>query len=186
LRNNHSKKGDPWQVKGHPFVLTQSVFSGRIVKPSNSNYLTNFYIYYMLTIRLQRAGKKHQTLFRVVLADKTAAASKKFQEVLASYNPHTKELVVKDQERLNYWIGQKVALSPTVHNLFVSQNIISEPKIKAFSIPKKPVEAAAPEAPAAPAQEAPAETPTEDAPAEAPAEAAEAPVEETSPVEESK
>jgi ribosomal protein S16 len=39
----------------------------------------------MLTIRLQRAGKKHQTQFRVVLADKKSAASKKFQEVLANY-----------------------------------------------------------------------------------------------------
>jgi len=123
----------------------------------------------MLTIRLQRAGKKHQTLYRVVLADKSAAAGKKFQEVLASYNPHTKALVIKDQERLNYWIGQKVELSPTVHNLFVTQNIISEPKTKAFSIPKKPVEAASTETPAA---EAPAES------AEAPAETSEAPAEE--------
>ena len=112
----------------------------------------------MLIIRLQRAGKKHQTQFRVVLADKKSAASKKFQEVLANYDPHTKSLVVKDQERLQYWIAQKVALSPTVHNLLVSQNIISEPKTKAFTIPKKPVEAVAPEAPTAVATaEAPAE-----------------------------
>jgi small subunit ribosomal protein S16 len=128
----------------------------------------------MLTIRLQRAGKKHQTQFRVVLADKKSAASKKFQEVLANYDPHTKSLVVKDQERLQYWIAQKVQLSPTVHNLLVSKNIISEPKTKAFTIPKKPVEAVAPEAPVAeaatetsaevPAEEVVAETPTEETP----------------------
>jgi small subunit ribosomal protein S16 len=126
----------------------------------------------MLTIRLQRAGKKHQTEFRVVLAEKTAAAGKKFQEVLGNYNPHTKTFVIRDQERLSYWIGQRVAMSPTVHNLFVTQNLISTPKVKAFSVPKKetPAEEAAPaekaEAPVEAAAEAPevVETPTEATP----------------------
>lgn len=161
--------------------LTEAAISGRIVRPSNSNSFIFSFI--MLTIRLQRAGKKHQTLFRIVLADKSAAASKKFQEVLASYNPHTKALVVKDQERLNYWISQKVELSPTVHNLFVTQNIISEPKTKAFSIPKKPVEAAAPEAPTAATPAESVEARIEEQSVDTPAEPTPEPVAEEVPAE---
>lgn len=131
----------------------------------------------MLMIRLQRAGKKNKPEYRVILAEKAAAVNKKFIEILGNYNPHSKTLLVRDQERLNYWIEQRVAMSATVHNLFVSQNIITEKKTKSFTIPKKPVEAVA-ETPAPTADAAPAET------AEAPAPVAEAPVEapaETSP-----
>ena len=131
----------------------------------------------MLMIRLQRAGKKNKPEYRVILAEKAAAVNKKFIEILGNYNPHSKTLLVRDQERLNYWIEQRVAMSATVHNLFVSQNIITEKKTKSFTIPKKPVDAVA-ETPAPTADAAPAET------AEAPAPVAEAPVEapaETSP-----
>ena len=104
----------------------------------------------MLIIRLQRTGKRNRPDFRVILAEKTAASQKKFQEVLGSYNPRTKELVVKDGERLQYWIGQHVVLSPTVHNLFVTKAILTAPKVKSFSVPKKEVKAeeAAPQTPA--------------------------------------
>jgi small subunit ribosomal protein S16 len=119
----------------------------------------------MLTIRFQRTGKRNRPEFRMVVAPKTAAAQKKFTEILASYNPRTKELVIKDRARLDYWIGQKLSLSPSVHNLLVSKQIITDAKkVTAFSLPKKEVKAE--EKPAAVA--APAETP-----AEAPAETAE-------------
>jgi ribosomal protein S16 len=120
----------------------------------------------MLTIRLQRAGKKNHSHFRVVLAEKTAHVSKKFQEILGSYNPHNKDLIVKNAEKLQYWIDQNVNISPTVHNLLVTKGILKADKVKAFNIPKKPVEAAKPEVVAAEAPveaqaEAPAEAPTE-------------------------
>lgn len=149
----------------------------------------------MLTIRLQRAGKKNKADFRVVLAEKTAASQKKFVEVLGSYNPHTKTLGIRNQERLNYWIDeQHVEVSPTVHNLLVSKDLVKGSKEKAFTIPKKEVVAEEPaaEAPASEetaatetaatqpdaTEEAPVETVVE-APVEAPAEvAAETPKEE--------
>ncbi len=116
----------------------------------------------MLTIRLQRAGKKNHSHFRVVLAEKTSHVSKKFQEILGSYNPHNKELVVKNAEKLQYWIDQNINISPTVHNMLVTKGILKADKVKAFNIPKKPVEAVKPEA--TPAAEAPkAETATEEA-----------------------
>ena len=144
----------------------------------------------MLTIRLQRAGKKNKPEYRVVLADKTAAAQKKFTEILGSYNPHTKALNIRSQERLDYWmVEQHVPLSATVQNLFVTKEIIKGNKTKAFTIPKKEVVAEEAKETATPAveSEVPAETPAE-AVAEAespvaPEAPAEIPTSETTPQE---
>lgn len=139
----------------------------------------------MLTIRLQRGGKKNNPQYKVVLAEKTAANQKQFVEVLGSYNPHNKELVIKSNDRLNYWMNdQHVELSPTVHNLFVTKDLVKADKKRAFAIPAKPEEAKAEEpsvaegaetasaeatdAPAA--EEAPSEEPAAPAETEAPAE----------------
>lgn len=112
----------------------------------------------MLTIRLQRTGKRNSPLYRVVVAEKASSASKKFHEILGSYNPHSKDLQIK-QERLTYWITQHIDMSPTIHNLFVSKKLVEGKKVLAFKLPKKAVEAApaavkaevsAPEAPAIP------------------------------------
>jgi small subunit ribosomal protein S16 len=112
----------------------------------------------MLIIRLQRTGKKNRPDFRIVLAEKEAPVNKKIVEVLGSYNPRTKAFLGKE-DRLKYWLDQKVSVSETVHNLFVTKGVISEKKVKAFTIPKKPV------------------VPATDKPAEAAAPAAETPVE---------
>lgn len=122
----------------------------------------------MLTIRLQRAGKRNKADFRVVLAEKTAATQKKFIEVLGSYNPHSKALGIRDEARLQYWIGQHVEISPTVYNLLVGKQIITGGKVKAFTLPKKEEKA----------EETAAETPETPAETEAQAEAS---AEETAP-----
>jgi small subunit ribosomal protein S16 len=96
----------------------------------------------MLIIRLQRTGKKNQADFRIVLTEKAAPVQKKFLEVLGSYNPRKKYFQVKE-ERLKHWLGQHVALSETLNNLLVTKGLFSGPKVKAFSIPKKPVVAEA-------------------------------------------
>jgi small subunit ribosomal protein S16 len=93
----------------------------------------------MLTIRLQRTGKKNQADFRIVLAEKESQVNKKITEVLGSYNPRKKYFQVKE-ERVKYWIGQHIEMSPTVHNLFVTKNLLADKKVKAFNIPKKPAE----------------------------------------------
>ena len=126
----------------------------------------------------------------MVLAQKTASAVKKFVEVLGSYNPRKKAFVIKNEERLKHWLGQQVEISPTVHNLLVSNKFLDAKKVRAFKTPKKPVEPAAPaaevKADAAPVVEpAPAEVsaaPVESVPVEAPAPAeAPKPAEEKSP-----
>lgn len=96
----------------------------------------------MLTIRLQRTGKRNQADFRIVLAEKEAPVKKKHLEVLGSYNPRRKNFKL-NEERTKYWIAQRVQLSPTVHNLFVTKGLVDGSKVKAFSIPKKPPEPAA-------------------------------------------
>jgi small subunit ribosomal protein S16 len=112
----------------------------------------------MLTIRLQRAGKKNQADFKIVLAEKEAPVKKKHLEVLGAYSPRKKTFKAVE-ERIKYWISQRVEMSPTVHNLLVSKGLLDAKKVKAFNTPKKPVEAAKVEAKSEAV--APAETPTE-------------------------
>ena len=114
----------------------------------------------MLTIRLQRTGTKNAASFRIVVAEKTAHVSKKFIEVLGSYNPRNKAFAIKNPERLEYWVTHNAIMSPTVNNLLVDKGLIKTGKVKAFNIPKKAepvVEAVAEKAPEAQPVEAPVE-----------------------------
>jgi small subunit ribosomal protein S16 len=113
----------------------------------------------MLIIRLQRTGTKNRPTFRLVLAQAHRSASKRFVEVLGHYNPRSKDFGIKNEDRLKYWLGQHVHLSPTVHNLLVDKKLLEGAKVKAWQPKKKEkVEGeAAPAAPAAAATTAPAE-----------------------------
>lgn len=93
----------------------------------------------MLTIRLQPTGKRNHREYRVVLADQASAVQKRFVELLGNYNPHNKALVIKKPERLQYWVSQHVHLSPTVQNLLITNKMLDDKKVHAFTIPKKPV-----------------------------------------------
>ena len=94
----------------------------------------------MLTIRLQRVGRKNQPVYRIVLAEKHRAATKKTVESLGVYNPRNKEFTVKE-ERVKYWLEKHIPLSPTVHNLFVTKKLIDAKKVHAWR-PRKKAEAA--------------------------------------------
>ena len=118
----------------------------------------------MLTMRLQRIGKKGQAYFRIIVTEHTKKPQGEFLELLGSYDPHKKNLQAK-KERIEYWMGKGVQLSPTVNNLLVNHKIISAPKMVSWKAKasSKPAQAAAPveSAPSesAPAPEAPAEEP---------------------------
>ena len=126
----------------------------------------------MLTIRLQRAGRKNQPVFRIVLAEKHRAATKKIVEQLGLYNPRNKDFSVKE-ERVKFWIEKHVQLSPTVHNLFVTKKLVEGAKVHAWQPRKteklaetaKPAETAAPAAPTSASAEQPLATPTAETPA---------------------
>ena len=109
----------------------------------------------MLTIRLQRAGRKNQPIFRIVLAEKHKAAQKKFVEQLGTYNPRSKEFAVKE-DRLKYWVEKHVQMSPTAHNLFVTKKLIEAKKVHAWQPRRKPEAAKAAEIPAQAGTQTPA------------------------------
>jgi len=123
----------------------------------------------MLVIRLFRIGKKNQPSFKIVVTDKkNPPRGGRFVEEVGFYNPVTKEKVLK-KERLQYWLGQGVQPSDTVHNLLVKEGILQGKKIPVHKKSKKketapttekPVEAPKPE-------EKPTEKPKEEVPKEA-------------------
>ncbi|MDP1629574.1 MAG: 30S ribosomal protein S16 [bacterium] len=93
----------------------------------------------MLMIRFQRVGKKNQPSFRVVLTEKHRGPRKKYLEELGFYNPRKKTVQLKS-ERILYWLSKGAQSSPTCHNLFIKEGIISGAKIKKGKITISPKE----------------------------------------------
>jgi small subunit ribosomal protein S16 len=116
----------------------------------------------MLVIRLARTGRTKYPTYRIVAAESARAATGKFIAILGHYNPHTKELVIKNAEAEKY-LANGAQPSNTVIKLMKQEKV----KLPAWVVqtekhkqPKKaPVEKAAPAAAAeaSDATEAPAE-----------------------------
>lgn len=85
----------------------------------------------MLTIRLQRMGKKKFPTYRLIISEKTHDTQGEYLEILGNFNPHVKEngLVVK-ADRVKYWISKGAQMSPTVNNLLIVNNVITGEKEK--------------------------------------------------------
>lgn len=96
----------------------------------------------MLAIKLQRIGRKHQPSYRVVVAEKRSKLGGPPVEDLGSYDPITKKQTV-NKERVKHWIGVGAKPTPTVHNLFLKNQIIEGSKIKIAVRPSKKQIAAA-------------------------------------------
>lgn len=89
----------------------------------------------MLTIRLQRVGRKNDPSFRVILVEaKRAAKTGNYKEMLGSYDARTDRVNLKT-DRIKYWISMGTTVSDTVHNLLVSQKVIEGKKINV--LPRK-------------------------------------------------
>lgn len=108
----------------------------------------------MLTIRLQRRGRKNDPSFRVILVEaKRAAKTGNVNEILGNYDARSSRIDLK-AERIKYWISQGVTVSDTVHNLLISNKVIEGKKINV--LPRKsPPKKDEPQAAAAPAAVAP-------------------------------
>lgn len=154
----------------------------------------------MLKMRLQRVGRKNDPSFRVVVTDsRSGPKSNKQVDTLGSYSAKT-NLFKIDGDRAKEWISKGVQVSPTVHNLMVTNKIvegkkinvlpkkspiIDEEKIKAEAEAKAAAEEAAKAALETPVEEVAEEvavgepTPAEEAPAPE-----ETPAEEVAPTEE--
>ena len=89
----------------------------------------------MLMIRLQRVGRKHEPVFRVVLTDsKNSTKSGKFLEILGSYDPR-KDSHQIDGDRIKKLISTGAKVSDTMHNILIKQKVITGKKINV--LPKK-------------------------------------------------
>jgi small subunit ribosomal protein S16 len=109
----------------------------------------------MLKIRLQKVGRKHEPVFRLVLTDsKNSTKSGKFLEILGNYDSRNGEKATFDAERITKLIANGAQLSDTVHNLLITKKIISGKKVNALPkkkaiVSEKPAEAVVESAPAA-------------------------------------
>lgn len=88
-------------------------------------------------IRLQRVGRKHEPVFRLVLTDsKNSTKSGKYIEVLGSYDPRQENKLEQfDIEKIKTHMSNGAKLSDTVHNFLVSKKAI--PGKKKNVLPKK-------------------------------------------------
>ena len=92
-------------------------------------------------MRLQRVGRKHEPSFRLVLTDsKNSTKSGRFLEILGSYDPR-KSVDLLKTDRIKHWLDQGIAVTGSVHNLFVNHKLISAKKVNV--LPKKTVPAKA-------------------------------------------
>ena len=89
----------------------------------------------MITIRLQRRGRKNDPSFRVIVVDsKKKSKTGNYLEMVGSYDPRVNRVDLKG-ERILEWIKNGATTSGTVHNLLVSNKIIDAKKINV--LPKK-------------------------------------------------
>lgn len=90
----------------------------------------------MLTIRLSRTGKRNKPMYRLVISEKARDPQSRALEILGSYNPHTKDLNIKE-DRVRHWIEKGSGLSPSVNNLLIDKGVIEGEKVTASKSGKK-------------------------------------------------
>lgn len=84
----------------------------------------------MLVIRLSRIGKKKKPMYRLTITEKARDTYGRALEILGSYNPFSKELIVKE-DRIKHWLSVGAQMSPTVNNLLVEKKVIEGEKVTA-------------------------------------------------------
>ncbi len=90
----------------------------------------------MIKIRLQRVGRVHEPVFRLVLTDsKNSTKSGKYLENLGSFDSRRGEKAVFNTERVKYWLTKGAQATGTVHNLLISKKVTTGKKINV--LPKK-------------------------------------------------
>lgn len=81
-------------------------------------------------IRLTRKGKKKQPTYRVVVADQRAARDGRYIEQIGRYDPRPDpSVVVIDNERAQYWLGQGAQPSDAVRKLLEISGALEARKV---------------------------------------------------------
>ena len=83
----------------------------------------------MLTIRFQRAGRKNDPSFKIVVLEKARSpkAGNPLQ-IVGSYNPKTKHTII-DGDQVKHWISKGAQVSGTLNNLLITKGIIQGKKV---------------------------------------------------------
>ena len=127
----------------------------------------------MITIRLQRRGRKNDPSFRVIVVDShRAAKTGDFLEIVGTYDPRVDRVELKT-ERIKHWISHGAAVSDTVHKILINEKVIEGKKINV--LPKKTVPKPAPTEVEGKKDEPAVEAPAEETPTEIPADLPAAP-----------
>lgn len=116
----------------------------------------------MLTIRLQRTGRKNLPTYRVVVAEHARPVKGKFLEILGFYLPQQKQnQLTVDAAKAQAWVSKGAVVSDTLARLLKKSGVQGMEKfIKRYAKQRSK---------SAPPEEAKQETPAAAAPAEAPA-----------------
>ncbi|MEK7115111.1 MAG: 30S ribosomal protein S16 [Patescibacteria group bacterium] len=102
----------------------------------------------MLTLKLQRVGKKHQASFRLIVGEKRHKLVGKQTEYLGWYSPISDKMEF-NKERVLHWLKVGAQKTDTVHNLLITAGIIEGKKIPVHKKSKRaPVAVPAAEIPA--------------------------------------
>lgn len=93
----------------------------------------------MLTIRLQRMGKKKAPTYRLVISEKARDTQAKSLEILGHYNPTQEPKVLElKADRIKHYLANGAQMSNTVHNILVNEGIVeSKKKMKSVTITNK-------------------------------------------------
>lgn len=83
----------------------------------------------MLVIRFQRAGRKKNPFYRIVVAEKSRSVKGRFIERVGHYNPlsQPKDIFLKN-DRIEHWISVGATPSQTAARLFAKNGIVSVEK----------------------------------------------------------
>lgn len=92
----------------------------------------------MLTIRLQRIGKRKNPTYRLIVSENGRDTQYNSLEILGSYNPiQTPKVLELKADRIKYWISMGAQTSNTVNNILVREGIIEGKKRKSVTISNK-------------------------------------------------
>lgn len=76
----------------------------------------------MLMIKLQRIGKKHQAMYRLVVGEKRSKLNGRQVEDLGWYNPHTKKAAF-NHGRIDHWVKNGAQPTDTVKVLLQKNKV---------------------------------------------------------------
>ena len=72
----------------------------------------------MLKIKLTRIGKRGESHYRIVVAERRSKRDGKFIDVLGYYSPQTEPATIKvDRAKLQAWLNQGAQMTPTLRLL---------------------------------------------------------------------